>query len=169
MMKVGAVLVNAARGALIDSHAVVAALDSGHLRSVAVDVFTHEPPTPDDPLIGHPKVVHTPHLAASTEEAQRDIAIQVVEQVLAALRGKHVTNSVNLAFPGETEYAEVLPFVELGEKLGRLQAVMAPSGIRAIEVEVHAALPDGPVDEDFFGTDDDARAAVSEASTACWR
>lgn len=138
LMKRGAVLVNAARGGLIDSHAVAAALDSGQLRSVAIDVFDQEPPSPQDPLVGHPRVVHTPHLAASTEEAQRDIAIQVVEQVLAAIRGKHMTNSVNLAFPGEAEYAEVLPFVELGEKLGRLQAVMAPSGIRAIEVEVHA-------------------------------
>lgn len=137
-VKHGATLINAARGNLIDSRAVAAALDTGRLRAVAVDVFSQEPPDDNDPLVGHPKVLHTPHLAASTVEAQRDIAIQVVEQVLAALRGQHMTNSVNLAFPGEAEYAEVLPFIELGEKLGRLQAVMAPSGIRAVEVEVHA-------------------------------
>ncbi|MXW95474.1 MAG: hypothetical protein F4110_04315 [Acidimicrobiaceae bacterium] len=89
-IKPGAVVVNAARGSLIDSTAARAALDDGRLGGLGLDVYDSEPPPPDHPLIGHPRVVHTPHLGASTGAAQRDVSVQVVAKVLAALKGEPV-------------------------------------------------------------------------------
>ena len=89
-IKPGAIVVNAARGSLIDPHAARAALDDGRLGGLGLDVYDREPPGADHLLIGHPKVVHTPHLGASTGAAQRDVSVQVVAKVLAALRGDPV-------------------------------------------------------------------------------
>lgn len=89
-IKPGAIVVNAARGSLIDAQAARTALDDGHLGGLGMDVYDPEPPPADHPLIGHPKVVHTPHLGASTGAAQRDVSVQVVAKVLAALRGEPV-------------------------------------------------------------------------------
>ena len=89
-IKPGAIVVNAARGSLIDSAAARAALDDGRLGGLGLDVYDQEPPPPDHLLIGHPRVVHTPHLGASTGAAQRDVSVQVVAKVLAALRGAPV-------------------------------------------------------------------------------
>ena len=89
-VKAGAIVVNAARGSLIDSAAARAALDDGRLGGLGLDVYDTEPPPPDHPLIGHRRVVHTPHLGASTGAAQRDVSVQVVGKVLAALKGEPV-------------------------------------------------------------------------------
>ena len=89
-IKPGAIVVNAARGSLIDSVAARTALDDGRLGGLGLDVYDQEPPPSDHPLIGHPKVVHTPHLGASTGAAQRDVSVQVVAKVLTALRGEPV-------------------------------------------------------------------------------
>lgn len=93
-MKDGARLVNVARGALVDEAALAAALDEGKLAGAALDVYTQEPPE-DNPLVGHPKVVHTPHLAASTVEAQSLVSTLIAEQVLNALRGDQPRDVVN--------------------------------------------------------------------------
>ena len=90
IIKPGAIVVNAARGSLIASAAARAALDDGRLGGLGLDVYDTEPPPPDHPLIGHPRVVHTPHLGASTGAAQRDVSVQVVAKVLAALKGEPV-------------------------------------------------------------------------------
>jgi D-3-phosphoglycerate dehydrogenase len=93
-MKDGARLVNVARGALVDEAALAAALDEGKLAGAALDVYAQEPPQ-DNPLVGHPKVVHTPHLAASTAEAQSLVSTLIAEQVLNALRGDQPRDVVN--------------------------------------------------------------------------
>ncbi|MGB5760639.1 MAG: phosphoglycerate dehydrogenase [Acidimicrobiales bacterium] len=138
MMKEGAVLVNAARGGLVDAKAVADALDSGRLRVAAIDVFATEPPPADHPLLDHPKVIHTPHLGASTTEAQRSVAIQIADQVLLALRGERIDNSVNLAFSPGLDFARVNPFISLAAKIGRLQCAMADSAIEQVELELYA-------------------------------
>ncbi len=89
-IKPGAIVVNAARGSLIDATAARDALEDGRLGGLGLDVYDTEPPPPDHPLIGHPRVVHTPHLGASTGAAQRDVSVQVVAKVLAALKGEPV-------------------------------------------------------------------------------
>ena len=100
-IKPGAIVVNAARGSLIDSTvAARTALDDGRLGGLGLDVYDQEPPGADHPLIGHPRVVHTPHLGASTGAAQRDVSVQVVAKVLAALKGEPVETVPQLLSPG---------------------------------------------------------------------
>lgn len=135
-MKPTAIIVNAARGGLVDEAAVASALDEGKLGAFATDVYSSEPPPPENPLVGHPRVTHTPHLGASTEEAQRDVALQVVSQVMAAVRGEDVADSINVAGSGGDENELVSPFVTLAEKIGRLQMAMADGAIASVEVEV---------------------------------
>ena len=90
----GSALDQRSPGELIDQDALLEALDSGRLDGAALDVFAQEPPG-DDPLLSHPKVVATPHLGASTEEAQREVALEAAEQVLAVLDGEPARNTVN--------------------------------------------------------------------------
>ncbi len=138
-MKPGAVLINAARGGLVDAAAVAASLDADHLGHAAVDVYDVEPPADDHPLVGHPKVLHTPHLGASTAEAQRSVAIEIAEQTLDALRGTRIVNSVNMAFPPGLDFARANRFITLAAKMGKLQAAMADAQIEQVELELYAA------------------------------
>ncbi|NND03498.1 MAG: phosphoglycerate dehydrogenase [Acidimicrobiia bacterium] len=132
MMKPDAILINAARGGLIDEPALAAALGEGRLRGAGIDVYSKEPPANGHPLIGLPNVVHTPHLGASTTEAQSDVAEQVVSQVLDALRGDGIRNSVNFPFRMDKDTA---PWLELATAMGKVQFAMAPSRIERIEIE----------------------------------
>lgn len=133
--KPGAMLVNTAHGDLIDEHALHTALTSGHLAGAALDVFTHEPPF-DSPLLQLPNVVCTPHLGASTVEAQRNVSIQVAEQVLEALRGTDYRNVVNLPFIPGPNFQQTRPYLDLAEKIGALHAQLAGGPITQVEVEV---------------------------------
>lgn len=123
-MKPGARLINAARGDIVDTDALVEALTSGHLGGAAIDVFPEEPTT-ESPLFGLPGVVVTPHLGASTSEAQDRAGVVVAEQVAAALTGGVVTSAVNIPAVGP-EALEVLgPFLPLATQLGRLIAALS--------------------------------------------
>ena len=95
LMKPGAMLINVARGSLVDAEALAAALDRGHLSGAAIDVFDPEPPGLDHPLVGHPRVLHTPHLGASTVEARVRVAHTIASQTLTILRGDGYPNCVN--------------------------------------------------------------------------
>jgi D-3-phosphoglycerate dehydrogenase len=94
-MKKDVVIINVARGKLIDEMALAEALQEGHVKAAALDVYTSEPPDGDHPLLSLPNVLHTPHLGASTTEAQRNVATQIVSQVLDCLRGVETRNAVN--------------------------------------------------------------------------
>lgn len=94
-MKKGVIIINVARGKLIDEAALAEALQDGHVKAAALDVFATEPPAADNPLLGLPNVLHTPHLGASTAEAQSNVSTQIVGQVLDFLRGKETRNAVN--------------------------------------------------------------------------
>ncbi|KAJ5225926.1 hypothetical protein N7468_007151 [Penicillium chermesinum] len=120
-MKTGARILNVARGGTIDEDALLAALESGHLAGAAVDVFTTEPPTSDTTpgkLIAHPKVIATPHLGASTVEAQENVSVDVCEQVLEILNGSLPRSAVNAPLILPEEYQKLQPFVRLVEKIG---------------------------------------------------
>lgn len=93
-MKPGAMLVNAARGELIDDDALLAALNGGQIAAAALDVFHHEPPSPDSALLKHPNIVVTPHLGASTEEAQKRVSTLLAEQTVCFFHGKNIARVV---------------------------------------------------------------------------
>jgi D-3-phosphoglycerate dehydrogenase len=137
-MRDGARLINAARGELVDEDALVAALESGKLGGAAVDVFSKEPY--DGPLLRAPNIVVTPHLAASTEEAQDRAGVIVAEQVAAALDGGLVSNAVNIPTVGAEDLEVLGPFIPLAAKLGRLAMELAGGDVRRIAIEVYGAL-----------------------------
>jgi D-3-phosphoglycerate dehydrogenase / 2-oxoglutarate reductase len=140
-MKDGVIIVNAARGKLIDEQALADGLKSGKVKAAALDVYSVEPPA-GNPLIGLPNVLHLPHLGASTVEAQRDVATQIVDQLLDALRGTDFRNTVNMPFQAGPDFATTRPYMDLAEKLGVLQAGMAPAPIRRVEIEARGDLVD---------------------------
>ncbi|OJD13861.1 phosphoglycerate dehydrogenase [Emergomyces pasteurianus Ep9510] len=122
-MKRGARVLNVARGGTFDEVALLEALESGQLAGAAIDVFTSEPPVADSSaakLIAHPRVVATPHLGASTFEAQENVSIDVCEQVLQILGGALPRSAVNAPLIMPEEYKKLQPFVHLVEKMGSL-------------------------------------------------
>ncbi|MDQ4078789.1 MAG: phosphoglycerate dehydrogenase, partial [Chloroflexota bacterium] len=143
-MKRGVYLINDARGGLIDDEALVRALDSGQVAGAALDVFSEEPPPRDHPLLGRPDVIVTPHLGASTTEAQLDVAREIAEAVLAALKGEPVSSAVNAPLIAPELLKEMRPFMDLAEKLARLAVQLVPGGLGKVRViyEGKPALPD---------------------------
>ncbi len=137
-MRDGVRIVNAARGELLDEEALIAALESGKVAGAAIDVFAREPY--DGPLLAAPNVVVTPHLAASTEEAQDRAGVIVAEQVAAALEGGVVTNAVNIPSVGAEDLEVLGPFVALASKLGRLALELAGGDVGRIAIETHGEL-----------------------------
>ena len=129
-MKPGARLVNTARGGIVDEHALAKALEEGHLGGAALDVFAVEPTT-DSPLFARDDVVVTPHLGASTREAQDKAGTTVAEMVRLGLKGEFVPYAVNVSAGADVSEV-VRPFVPLSEKLGWLAAGLAESGVRSI-------------------------------------
>ena len=138
--KPGVRIVNCARGGLIDESALKDALDSGHVAGAALDVFSQEP-AKDNPLFGTPGLICTPHLGASTTEAQVNVAIQVAEQMADFLLLGGITNAVNVPSLSAEEAPRLKPYMGLAEKLGRLVGQIAGTEIRSIDIEVegHAA------------------------------
>jgi D-3-phosphoglycerate dehydrogenase len=132
-MRDGVRIVNAARGDLIDDAALIRALESGKVAGAALDVFVEEPYS--GPLITAPNVVLTPHLAASTEEAQDRAGVIVAEQVSAALQGGLVTYAVNIPTIGAEDLEVLGPFVPLAAKLGRLAMELATGEVRRMQLD----------------------------------
>ena len=132
-MKKGARLINCARGGLVDEAALKAALDSGHLAGAAFDVFTEEP-AKTNILFGNEKVVATPHLGASTEEAQENVALQVAEQIADYLLTGAIVNALNMPSIGADEAALVRPWISLAEKLGAFAGQLTETSLQAVEI-----------------------------------
>jgi D-3-phosphoglycerate dehydrogenase / 2-oxoglutarate reductase len=136
--KPGVRIVNCARGGLIDEAALKDALDSGHVAGAALDVFESEP-AKDSPLFGTPNFISTPHLGASTSEAQVNVAIQVAEQMADFLLLGGVTNAINMPSLSAEEAPRLRPYMALAEKLGKLVGQIVGEDVRGVSVEVEGA------------------------------
>ena len=131
----GVLIINAARGGIVDEAALLRALNDGRVGGAAMDVFEEEPPRADHPLVAHDRVICTPHLGASTEQAQVNVAIAVAEQVRDYLIDGVVGNALNVPSISKELYAQIRPYLELGEKLGRFQGQLCPGSIDRIVIE----------------------------------
>ena len=130
LMKKTACVLNVARGGIIDEHALADALAAGTIGGAGVDVFTAEPIVADNPLLKAPNVVLTPHLGASTVEAQENVAVEAAQLIADFLLRGQVANAVNAPSVDPRELAEVRPFADLARRLGLLQAQVAQGAIR---------------------------------------
>jgi D-3-phosphoglycerate dehydrogenase len=136
--KKGVRIINCARGGLVDEAALKAGLDSGHIGGAALDVFVEEP-AKASPLFGTPNFVSTPHLGASTNEAQVNVAIQVAEQMADFLMSGGVTNALNMPSLSAEEAPRLKPYMALAEKLGSLVGQLAHGSIDRISVHSEGA------------------------------
>jgi len=136
--KKGVRIVNCARGGLIDEEALKDALDSGQVGGAALDVFATEPAR-ESPLFGTPNFISTPHLGASTSEAQVNVAIQVAEQMSDFLLLGGVANAINMPSLTPEEAPRLRPYMALAEKLGRLVGQVIGTDVRGIAIEVEGA------------------------------
>jgi D-3-phosphoglycerate dehydrogenase len=134
-LKKGVLLVNAARGGIYDEAALLKGLESGQIGGVALDVFVEEPPPKEMPLVQHERVLVTPHLGASTKEAQDRVALEIAEQVVAYLATGAIQNAVNVPSVSSEMAPKLSPYVELADRLGRFLA-QVEHGVSPTAIEV---------------------------------
>jgi D-3-phosphoglycerate dehydrogenase len=134
MMKPGVRIINVARGGIVNEAAVAKAVEEGKVAGVAFDVYEQEPPSPDNPLLKLEKAITTPHLGASTEEAQVNVAIDVAEQIIDVLNGKPARSAVNMPALSADLLEAVSPFMTLGERMGAMATQLIDGAIANVEI-----------------------------------
>ena len=138
-LRPGSIILNVARGGVVDEAAVAEALISGHLGGAGIDVFEHEPPT-DSPLLDAPNTLLTPHLGASTAEAQILVAEEIAAQVLDVLEGRSARYAVNAPLLTPETARAIAPYLPLAEILGRFFAQFSRGGVRTLTLEIAGEL-----------------------------
>jgi (S)-sulfolactate dehydrogenase len=144
-MKDGVFIINCARGGIVDEDALARALDSGKVGGAAFDVFETEPPPEDHPLLSRDRFVCTPHLGASTEEAQKNVAIAVAEQIVGYLQSGLVVNAVNVPSVSREILTVLGPFLDLAERLGSVVGQLGPKNPTEVVVETAGDLNEHPM------------------------
>jgi len=134
-MKTGVRIINCARGGIVDEKDLADALQSGKVAGAALDVYVDEPPSPDHPLVKMEQVITTPHLGASTDEAQHNVAIAVVEQMIDFLSKGIIRFAVNLPSVSQELLSTLKPYLTLGEKLGSLPVQMLGKIPKEVQIE----------------------------------
>lgn len=137
--KKGVYLLNCARGGIIDEEAIIPFLENGHIAGVALDVFETEPPV-NHPLLQYDNVIATPHLGASTKEAQLNVAAQVAQDVLHFLDGKMVTTSVNLPTLTKEVFEKIQPFYKLAKKMGNVVSQCMKEPVNDISIKYEGSV-----------------------------
>lgn len=138
-MKRGVRIINCARGGLIEEDSLLEALDTGQVAGVAIDVFEREPAT-SNVFFGHEKVVCTPHLGASTTEAQENVAVQVAEQMSDYLMHGVISNAINMPSVSAEDIPRLKPYMKLAEQLGLFAGQLFRTGLTAIKIEFSGAV-----------------------------
>lgn len=141
-MKHGVRVINCARGGLVDESALCEAIKSGIVAGAALDVFEKEPPSPDNPLLALDEVIATPHLGASTTEAQEGVAFTVAEQMRDYILTGALRGAVNVPALGVKELHALQPYIELADSLGRFQAQVIAGGVAEVKIEYAGELVD---------------------------
>jgi D-3-phosphoglycerate dehydrogenase len=134
MMKPGVRIINVARGGIVDEADLCKAVEEGRVAGIAFDVFEKEPPPADNPLLKLDKAITTPHLGASTEEAQIKVAVDVCEQIVDVLNGRPARSAVNMPSMSPEVLSAVAPFMTLGERIGSMVTQLAGSAIKSVEI-----------------------------------
>ena len=142
-MKDGARIINCARGGILDEKALYDAIVSGKLGGAALDVYENEPPL-DSPLLELDSVLTTPHLGASTEEAQIHVAVEVARQVLDALNGRPVRNAVNMPPVSPADAEKIGPYIALAEKLGSFQSQFIDGHVTEVHIDYSGEVTEHP-------------------------
>lgn len=135
MMKKGVRIINTGRGALIDDEALLRAIEDGKVAAAALDVFAKEPIDPENPLLKNDKIMPTPHLGASTTEAQEKVALDVAHEIVAILGGKSPTAAVNAPLIAPETMTVIGPYMEVAEKIGNLATQLSDGQLENIEIE----------------------------------
>ncbi len=138
-MKDGVRLINVARGGIIDEAALAAAVASGKVGGAAIDVFTAEPPV-DNPLLGDPRIIVTPHLGASTAEAQERVAVDVAEQIVEVFGGKPARYAVNAPMLAPETLQVIQPYMAVAEMLGSVATQLVTGKLESIEIEYYGEI-----------------------------
>ena len=141
-MKDGVYLINTARGELIQESDLALALNSGKVAAAGLDVFSVEPPTPEHPLLKHPRVIATPHIAASTLEAQETVGVEIAEQIRSFLKEGVIRNAVNFPSVSFEEYQKLGPFLRLGENLGAFLSQISEGRMNEIGIRYYGETTD---------------------------
>ncbi|MFP4069517.1 MAG: phosphoglycerate dehydrogenase [Opitutales bacterium] len=141
-MKDGVRVFNCARGGIIDEAALIEALKSGKVAAAGLDVYEDEPPAEDSPLRSLPNLVLTPHLGASTQEAQENVGIDVAKQMIDALTGGMVVNALNMPSVDPKVLEKLGPYMTLGEKVGTFAQQLAPEGVEKISIRYYGKIVD---------------------------
>jgi D-3-phosphoglycerate dehydrogenase len=147
-MKPGVRIINCARGGLVDEKALAAAIRAGKVAGAALDVFEQEPPSPDNPLLGIDRVILTPHLGASTEEAQVGVATVIAEQFVDYFKRSAIRGAVNVPSVTAETLAAIGPYIALGEKLGLFQGQVFGHDLREVHIEYSGEVAEqetGPI------------------------
>jgi D-3-phosphoglycerate dehydrogenase len=142
-MKADAVLINAARGGLVDETALAEALHAGQLRAAGLDVYEIEPLPPDHPLRSAPNLVMTPHIGAATPDAQREIAIEIARAMREALLEGEFSNAVNVPSSGTRDLGRLRPVIDLGSRLGTVAAALTDKGPDRVSVRFAGEMDKG--------------------------
>ncbi|MFC6874093.1 phosphoglycerate dehydrogenase [Halobellus marinus] len=142
----GGFLINCARGGVVDEDALAAAVENGTLDGAAIDVFADEPVSPDSPLLDVDEIVVTPHLGASTEAAQENVATSIADQIDAAFAGEPVMNALNAPSVDESVFPRIRPYIDLAETAGKIAAQLLDGRISEIEVSYEGDIAEEDIE-----------------------